>query len=152
MTQQNEKGEDTPAMRRIVIALLLVLVCLPVYMTAGHGTVHAAGCYGNSCDNRDPIDTGCANDATTVASVSIGTLGLLEMRYSAACNAVWTRTTSYIGTTYLSGVINRPNTSSRTGWGAPGFTQIYTGMLGDTGMMVARGCVKDPSTCQVLTI
>src|SRR5690348_315017 len=110
ITHKMRKVEDTLAMRRIVIALLLVLVCLPVYMMAGHGTVHAAGCYGNSCDNQDPTAMGCAGDAITHASAPIVyddgvsrpvTYGMVEMRYSAACNAVWTRLTSYVGAQYL---------------------------------------------------
>lgn len=50
------------------------------------------GCQGRSCYDKDPIDTGCADDGEDVpgASASIGDM-TVQMRYSADCNAAWAR-------------------------------------------------------------
>ncbi|NUQ97956.1 MAG: DUF2690 domain-containing protein [Streptomyces sp.] len=50
----------------------------------------AVGCYGSSCDGKDPVQMGCDSGAYTAASVSTPQ-GFVELRYSAACAANWAR-------------------------------------------------------------
>jgi hypothetical protein len=62
----------------------------------------AAGCSGFGCDGQDPVATGCANSAVTVASVNIWNwnqsvlLGRVDMRWSNSCHTNWARTVSYV--------------------------------------------------------
>ncbi|MDX3588907.1 YjfA family protein [Streptomyces europaeiscabiei] len=69
-----------------------------VLMMAGAGTAvaapahaaPAAGCYGASCEGKDP-DVYCADDARSpVGGVRIGQ-AYVELRYSPSCRAAWAR-------------------------------------------------------------
>jgi hypothetical protein len=54
----------------------------------------------DQCNNQDPIQQGCAADATTVRTAAIlfqGTMvGRLDLRHSNACNSNWGRTFSFV--------------------------------------------------------
>ena len=50
-------------------------------------------CEKTSCNGKDPKSTRCANDAITLASAK-DPWTLVEMRWSAKCQAVWTRGTN----------------------------------------------------------
>ncbi|WP_217241798.1 DUF2690 domain-containing protein [Streptomyces sp. AC555_RSS877] len=69
-----------------------------VLLMAGAGTAVAApasaaptaGCYGSSCEGKDP-NIYCADDATSpVGGVRLGQ-AYLELRYSPSCRAAWAR-------------------------------------------------------------
>lgn len=55
----------------------------------------SAGCYAQSCNGEDPTTMHCDRDATTIDSFSPDPPGdgLVELRYSDACFATWTRIT-----------------------------------------------------------
>ncbi|MFF2194065.1 DUF2690 domain-containing protein [Streptomyces sp. NPDC058157] len=73
---------------------------------AGATTAKAmAGCYGNSCWGKDPIEMGCNADAYTVESKST-TSGRIELRYSAACAANWARLVNGAGHQFI---VQAPN-------------------------------------------
>lgn len=56
-------------------------------------------CTGTGCDRKDPIETGCAKDARTVASAPIRDeiwnrdIGTVELRWSPTCQTNWSRAT-----------------------------------------------------------
>ena len=89
--------------------------------------------------------SGCAPAAATVASRSIiasnGTvIGLVELRKGPNCNAYWTRTTSYYGSTFLRADVRRFYPNGNADIAPYGLTagQIYGNMLGP----VAGSCLR----------
>src|SRR5262245_1467970 len=62
----------------------------------------AATCSGNGCNGLDPIATGCATGAYTVASAPMsdpyGTAATIDLRYSPSCGTNWSRLTMSVGT------------------------------------------------------
>lgn len=71
-----------------VLALTLATVAgSTVLPTSAHA---ALSCWGNGCYKGDPEVYGCAADARTEVSGN-GYPGFLELRYSPACHAAWTR-------------------------------------------------------------
>ncbi len=84
-------------MRRIIkCALILALVVLGVSLSTlvaanpAHATTN--GCYGASCNGRDP--SGLCDDGVTVAAMHVN-MGMLELRYSPSCKSNWGRYTPY---------------------------------------------------------
>jgi hypothetical protein len=78
------------------VAALAMIAGTAVVATAPEAS--AASCYDRGCDGRDPQSSGCSADAYTVASKNItfgGPNGLItlpvEIRFSSACQAQWTR-------------------------------------------------------------
>ena len=53
------------------------------------------GCYGASCNGRDPQSMGCAADARTL-STKTGAGVRVELRYSNRCHARWARTSLFL--------------------------------------------------------
>lgn len=89
-----------------VLALLFALV-FAVSTTAVAAAPSAradttGGCYGASCNDRNPQGL-CGGDAKTVGAMDVGD-GMLELRWSPSCAANWGRFTAYSRTeaTYLS--------------------------------------------------
>ncbi|MEU9242848.1 DUF2690 domain-containing protein [Streptomyces sp. NPDC048385] len=80
-----------------------LLTALPVSLPAQETEAHASlplqpaaestGCYGASCNDRDPAGL-CDSDAITVGVFDVYG-GRLELRYSPACAANWGRYTPY---------------------------------------------------------
>jgi hypothetical protein len=54
----------------------------------------AVGCTGTACNGLDPQTQGCSPDGRTLEEFSFGSYYRVEMRYSNACAAAWTRTTA----------------------------------------------------------
>jgi len=54
---------------------------------------NAAACYGFTCDGVDPLNSGCASDAYTVAGGSFTSPSgrYIELRYSPSCGSAWAR-------------------------------------------------------------
>ncbi len=59
--------------------------------TAGASTVT---CYGDYCSGQDPMATGCADDAVTVAFKQMDD-GRMELRWSPTCKTNWARYEQY---------------------------------------------------------
>ena len=60
------------------------------------GIAHA-GCYDTGCKGRNPSTSGCGGDARTLEEFTDGSFRV-ELRYSPACYAAWTRITTRSGT------------------------------------------------------
>ncbi len=74
----------------------------------------AASCYGLGCEGKDPNYTGCASDARDLQAVTVrnsnGTaVGKVQLRYSPACRASWSRVESFSGPRYLTAALDRYN-------------------------------------------
>lgn len=54
---------------------------------------HAAGCYAASCTGKDPVAEGCTGATTVLSNSAEGGQFVIELRYSAACDAYWARAT-----------------------------------------------------------
>lgn len=50
----------------------------------------AVGCYGDYCSGKDPMATGCANDAVSVDGTDLG-WAYLSLRWSPTCKTNWAR-------------------------------------------------------------
>jgi hypothetical protein len=87
-------------------------------------------------DFQDPIQAGCSGNAGTFAQVDGVLNGVtimrVELRKGPACNAYWTRTTSYQGSTYLRADVKRTasNGNGQTAQFGATSTQVYGNMLG----------------------
>jgi len=92
-----EAGAEPAAKSKVVVEVngKRLEVVLPAALGAGNGTAAAAKptCEKTSCNGKDPKSTRCANDAITLASAK-DPWTLVEMRWSAKCQAVWTRGTN----------------------------------------------------------
>lgn len=93
------------AARSIGLAVMLIISSGVVNLVAA-APASAVSCYGDYCSGKDPMATGCANDAYTVTSVVQPGAGALEVRWSPTCKTNWARLTIYpqgrIGT-YVNG-------------------------------------------------
>lgn len=80
------------------IGQVLVAAATGLVLTLGVGALpaQAAGCYGGGCTGKNPSTQGCSSDALTIASRYVPEAYrevTIEVRYSAACLAVWARIT-----------------------------------------------------------
>ncbi|HJP81805.1 MAG TPA: DUF2690 domain-containing protein [Candidatus Saccharimonadales bacterium] len=78
--------------RRTLVALALVAATITI------GTPNASAaenCYGSGCVGLDPANTTCVNDAKTIRAINVNGYGMLQMRWSKACNSGWARYTNY---------------------------------------------------------
>jgi hypothetical protein len=86
---------------------MTVLLSAGSVIAFGQVPAQALGCHGSSCDGRYPAAYGCTTDAVVLATVTFadhaagGTFGqqVVELRYSAHCNASWARVISTAGGT-----------------------------------------------------
>ncbi|MFF2658980.1 DUF2690 domain-containing protein [Kitasatospora sp. NPDC058032] len=70
----------------VAVAGLVMAALLPV------GTAEAATCRGAGCTGKNPISTGCGDDARTIDTISPAGGGpVVELRNSATCSAAWAR-------------------------------------------------------------
>jgi len=77
--------------RMITAGLLLLSVFVgPVVMMSPASASAHVSCYGDYCSGKDPMATGCANDAITTASADLG-WGELDLRWSPTCKTNWAR-------------------------------------------------------------
>jgi hypothetical protein len=81
----------------------------------------APGCYRDSCSGKDPAAMGCTADAVTLDHLYYGSIRI-DMRYSRACSAAWTRS-------------NNPIESQNTL-----FSQIIAYSCGSRDRETARAC------------
>lgn len=77
-----------------------LLTGAPIASAAAHLPANAAwrhaSCSGTGCDNKDPVNTGCARGARPVASKNTGK-GLFELYWSSACQTNWVQVNNYAG-------------------------------------------------------
>jgi hypothetical protein len=76
--------------RALVAAIAL---CLIGVFALPASPALAASCHDTSCNGVDPQSAGCSGGAVTIDSLSDQGF-YLELRYSSACYAAWTRVTS----------------------------------------------------------
>jgi len=138
---------------RITGAVLFsgVLACLTAAGPGGRSTgflsvVHAASCYGDSCNGQYAGATGCFSDAITINhDFTANGNAEVEKRYSAACNAVWPRITVVSGgSQFLQTVTN--NYTAGTGYPSTSTskTNQWAGRMVNYGaQFFLQGC--DPS-------
>jgi hypothetical protein len=106
-----------------------------------------AGCYGASCNGRDPIAMGCNADAATRKSANIlnpsgAIIGRVELRYSAVCNAKWSKVynnISYTTSAWMSDSSPNPMIIGGTMFGSTSANQVYGSMY--SGFIKACGQV-----------
>lgn len=79
-----------PGWRRIVVALAAVLTISGGAFIVASPAIASVGCYGDYCSGKDPMATGCANDAVSVDGVDLG-YGYLSLRWSPTCKTNWAR-------------------------------------------------------------
>ncbi|MEU8585466.1 DUF2690 domain-containing protein [Streptomyces sp. NPDC048664] len=102
------------------------------------------GCRGTDCTGKDPEKTGCGGPlATSTATATVGTT-LVELRYSATCDAVWARITrARLGDVVeVSAGATARHTASVT---AAGDTDAYTPMIAVGKAFRATACVVPAS-------
>jgi hypothetical protein len=72
-----------------------VAVALGAALAPSVGTpALAVGCNASSCTGKDPNNMGCGSDARTIDTFSLGADFYVELRYSPACYATWSRVTN----------------------------------------------------------
>jgi hypothetical protein len=82
---------------RLLLRAVVVVLLSGVVLVSAAPEASAAACWDTGCDGLSPDITGCSYDAYTVASAPIpnplygGSLGTVEVRFSSACQAQWTR-------------------------------------------------------------
>lgn len=90
------------------LATCAIVTAIGAGLTTAAQPAHAeppeftANCHEYQCDNKDPVQAGCASDARTTDSFN-HTYSYVERRYSPTCKANWARTT-----------ITAPNTDCAT--------------------------------------
>ncbi|NUT33990.1 MAG: DUF2690 domain-containing protein [Hamadaea sp.] len=74
------------------LAAFLVMAAVAFGVQALTATPAAAspGCWGSSCNHYDPNTMGCGTDAQTLEKKTLNLI-TIELRYSPACYASWTR-------------------------------------------------------------
>lgn len=86
---RNEMGEHRAAKRLMKFAAAGTLV---LGLAAVPPPAYAVGCQDDGCAGKDPMVQNCDDDAVTlVAHYEYGQWVGFNLRYSQACNAVWTR-------------------------------------------------------------
>lgn len=75
-----------------VVMLFAVCIGVVAFLAAPAPAQARAGCWGAGCRGKDPQAMGCNRDAITLASV-VERGARVELRYSYACNARWSRFT-----------------------------------------------------------
>ncbi|MFD3427313.1 DUF2690 domain-containing protein [Nocardia fluminea] len=79
---------------RALVLLAAAAVLAFTGLVAHAPASHAVSCYGDYCSGQDPLSTGCAGDAYTVAVGNVyGTGGTqyVEIRWSPTCQTNWAR-------------------------------------------------------------
>ena len=95
--------------KRAVIALAVAILLVAGFTILPKGTAHAFSgkssqvtdvtCSGTTCNNTDPVVTGCSADATTLLSSSLNyngqQIGEVDERYSPTCQTYWSKVELY---------------------------------------------------------
>jgi hypothetical protein len=96
-------------------------------------------------DGNDPKAAGCAADAVSIDSQPVGTVGLVLLRYSPACQAAWAKFHPVSGAPEHKAIVvveaDRPADGIKTSFQYPLLTQVYGDVL-----LTATGCVRASAT------
>jgi hypothetical protein len=82
-------------MRSIPFAAAVTAALLFAPAVQAPASAATPGCVRDTCSGRDPVAMGCTADAVTLDKLYYGSI-VLEMRYSRACSAAWTRSNNPI--------------------------------------------------------
>ena len=82
-------------LRTRVLRLVVVLsLAIGGILVGSVNSAWAAGCYGDYCSGRDPVQMGCSSDAYTTVSKDIPG-AQLQIRWSPSCKTNWSRLVVY---------------------------------------------------------
>jgi hypothetical protein len=86
------------AVAALVLVFTVTISAVTLRSTSSGKTDHiqltsSGGCYGASCNGKNPMGL-CESDAFTAAAMGVAG-GMLELRYSPSCKANWGRYTQY---------------------------------------------------------
>ena len=120
-----------------------------------------SGCVGQACTGLDPINQGCVKDAETLQQLPIlyhgvplllssgqvmfdtMTVGLLEIRYSPSCQALWGRITALPTSTVFVTIDQQPTVEiMSTSSTSQAYVQAYSNMTADTGSHAVYGMLQ----------
>lgn len=73
--------------RLFLLALLCAVPGAAAIMQAA--PAHAAGCYRDNCDNKDPQSYGCASTGKSLEFIDLGSGTSLQFIYSPGCDSQW---------------------------------------------------------------
>lgn len=128
---------------RALIVGAATFITIPLMLLSAMLPAQAATCSGMGCDGQDPVQTGCANGAYTVASDYIYqwgvAIGRVDLRYSPACETNWTRTISYIGPETIDAVITRDDIKEHFDEYLENVTNVFTDMVYAPSPVCAQG-------------
>jgi hypothetical protein len=135
--------------RRLIGLLAAFVLSATVIVPLTAGPAAAASCFASSCTGKDPINTGCVNDAQTIYTVNgVGAWGsgTLQLRYSPTCAAAWAKI--YNDGSWNFDTISVSNTIGNYESQAVGNSSgaAYTNMVNDLGSIQSIACVG-PSQC-----
>lgn len=78
--------------KRLISALIIFLTAMFISVPSAEAAIN---CEGRECVGLDPSATSCVDDAKTIAAIDVEDDGMLDLRWSKACNAGWARFTTY---------------------------------------------------------
>ncbi|WP_091453991.1 DUF2690 domain-containing protein [Micromonospora inyonensis] len=91
-----------------------------------------------SCNGKDPVALGCST-ATTVDYVTAKNGVFIELRYSSACQAYWTRYTNYPGSTGEARI--------KSTIGSTVYRKTLAGYAGEEGWTPMMAANQSPEAC-----
>jgi hypothetical protein len=100
----------------IIRFLAAALVLASGALGASAGSASAASCYGDYCSGKNPMATGCAADAETIAVRDDIVGARLDMRWSRTCKTAWARWQQYLRGWNLGTVLLTLRTVQDTGY------------------------------------
>ena len=110
--------------------VIVVLATLVATMLISVPTAEAAtSCNGKECVGLNPSETICANDAKTIAAINVAGDGMLDLRWSKACDAGWARFTTY-------------RRAELSGYAGTGLSHVYVSAWTDQGDEDSAGLGK----------
>ncbi|WP_203913051.1 DUF2690 domain-containing protein [Rhizocola hellebori] len=123
-------------MRRTAFRLFLITTTVLGSAAFTAGPANAGGCYGSSCNGRNPQGL-CSADARTAKSVTTPYGVLVELRYSPSCRAAWGR----ILNAYTNDVVVVDSTDGRSYTATVRFGKdAFTLMVNDIDPLQAHAC------------
>lgn len=90
-------ANNRPMRALLAVVAVAGLASSGLALSAGSATA-APTCVSDGCYGKDPKATGCDSDARTVAEQGVsGSRGMLQIRYSSTCQALWAKYTAPAG-------------------------------------------------------
>jgi len=116
-------------------------------ISASAKTIIKPGCYGTSCNGKDPQAMGCATDARTIAN-RVGNGVRVELRYSKRCDARWARSTNITGYPglWIYAYVGSGNVTFRTANTKSVWSYMWAGRIRACGGIAGEGPSTDTCT------